>query len=301
MIFKRLFSLVFFISFICTTSALFAQSPELPIRTNDNVIVASYNIKWFGQTIHDYEKLAKVIQHFDVCGILEIKVENDLPELVEKLKNLTGEEWGFAFGMRTHRPGGTYYEAYGVVWRKDRVELGNGLVSNLWDREEAYRNDPYLVSFQSGNFDFLLFLIHTRWSPDDEGNRETEVRMIVEKINFIKNITDERDIIIAGDFNYSGNHNVMEYLADEAELRQIDPNQNSTFKSDFTDYANSYDHIFISEADTQEFLESQSAVLDVTRVIYGSNSEENMEKSKSELSDHLPVWAVFSTVIQDDD
>ena len=301
MFFKTLAAVMIFLSWFCNSNDLFAQSSDIPTRTDDNVIIASYNIKWFGQLNHDYKKLAEVIQNFDVCGILEIKVETDLTELVDKLNNLTGKEWGYAFGMRTHRPHGTYYEAYGVVWRKDRVEIGNGLVSNLWDLEEAYRNDPYLVSFKSKNFDFLLFLVHTRWSADDYGNRENEVRMIVDKIDFIKHITDERDIIVAGDFNYSGTNAVMEEMASDAGLTQIDPNQKSTFKSNYSGYASSYDHIFISDSDTQEYISPQSAVLDVTRIIYGNNSVENMKKSKSELSDHLPIWAVFNTSMPDDD
>ena len=55
------------------------------------------------------------------------------------------------------------------LWRKDRVELGDGVIGGVWDLEEAFRTDPYIVSFKRGNFDFALVFLHTRWSNDPEG------------------------------------------------------------------------------------------------------------------------------------
>jgi endonuclease/exonuclease/phosphatase family metal-dependent hydrolase len=265
------------------------------------VIVASYNIKWFGQTAHDLGKLAQVIQNFDVCGIIEVKDENDLAGLVDSLEQLTGRDWGYVFGMRTHRPNGSYHEAYAAVWRKDRVALGDGIVSNTWDIGEAYRNDPYLVSFKRGNFDFYLLLIHTRWSSDEDGTRENEVQTLVDQIDRLRSILDERDLILAGDFNYSGTHEAMTGMADEVGLDQIDPNAETTFKSNYSGYASSYDHIYISTQDTEEFISSNCAVLDATELVYGGTDKDKMKKSKSELSDHLPVWAAFDVSQPDDD
>ncbi len=278
-----------------------AEGYAVPQRTDDNVVVASYNIKWLGQTTHDLDKLAKVIEKFDVCGILEVKKESEVAKLADALKQKTNKEWGYVYGIRTHRPGGNYHEAYAAVWRQDRVQLGNGIISNFWDLEESYRNDPFVVSFKRKNFDFSLVLIHTRWSNDADGNRETEVKMLAEHLNWMRSFVDERDFILAGDFNYSGTHNTMESMAEEADLIQIDANAKSTFKSNYSDYSSSYDHIYISEFDTTEFIQSQCAVLDATELVYGNKSVNNMKKSKRELSDHLPVWAAFDVTQNDDD
>ena len=93
----------------------------------------------------------------------------------------------------------------------------------------------------------------------------------------------------------------MNPLETVADLEQIDHNAKSTFKSDFTGYSSPYDHIYISRSDTPEFIEGQCALLDATVLIYGDRSVTNMEKSKSELSDHLPVWAAFDVTMADDD
>ena len=276
---------------------------KVPDRTNDNVIVASYNIKWIGQTKHDFKKLAKVIANFDVCGILEVKKESAIEELTQQLKKLTNKDWGYVYGFRTTNPSGNYYEAYAVVFRRDRVQLGDGVVSNVWDPREAYRNDPFVVSFKRGNFDFSIFLVHTRWSNDDDGTREQEVQEIAEQVEFYKKITKERDLLIMGDFNYPGTSKVMKEMALEIGFVQCDLDPLTTYKQDCSAYANPYDHIYISKKNTadKEYIAGSAQAFDVTYYIYGNNSKASMKKSKSELSDHLPVFAIFKTNMKDDD
>ena len=267
--------------------SLFGQSVSFaPERTDDNLIVASYNIKWLGQTKHDFKKLAKVIENFDVCGIVEVRKEIAVIELVREIEKLTNLDWGYTFGYRTTNPSGSYYEAYAVVYRRDRVQLGDGLISNVWDKNEAYRNDPYVVSFKSGNFDFALFLLHTRWSDDDDGNRKNEVAELKSQLDFFYSVSKEKDVLLMGDFNYSGNDTPMKEMAAASKLKQCDQNPLTTFKNDYSAYASAYDHLYISTSNTKEYMEGSANAFDVTNYIYGNNSAASMKKSKSELSDH---------------
>jgi len=97
---------IFLVAFaLMFPSITYPQTATIPQRTSDNIIVASYNIKWLGQSKHDLQKLATVIQHFDVCGILEVKKEAEVAKLANALKALTSKDWGFSYGVRTHRPG----------------------------------------------------------------------------------------------------------------------------------------------------------------------------------------------------
>ena len=205
-----------------------------------------------GQKWHDYEKLAEVIQHFDVCGIIEIKKENSLPDLVKELKAKTNQDWGFIYGVRTHLPPSSYHEAYGVVWRRDRVQL-NGLVSGIWDYEDAFRNDPYVVSFKRENFDFAMILLHTRWDGGSTVNRAEEIKMIAEHVSWMQGFLDERDFLVAGDFNYDGDHDDMKPLSDDAGLVQLDDDPKSTYRTDGTGFSSSYDHIYVLENETSEY------------------------------------------------
>lgn len=194
-----------------------------------------------GSTPHDLGKLAQVIRHFDVCGILKVKSEDELPKMAKELESLTSKDWGYVFGTRTHRPDGTYHEAYGFVLRRDRVILGNGIVSNIWDKTEKYRNDPFVASFKRGKFDFVMGLIHTRWTDDVEGSREEEVLGVVEQVKWMKKFIPEDGLLIAGDFNYSGTDQPMVNMASQANLRQLDNNAKSTYKTDGSGFASSVD------------------------------------------------------------
>lgn len=64
-----------------------------------------------------------------------------------------------------------------------------------------------------------------------------------------------------------------------------------------------YDHIYVGRTGrTRDQLVTGSCnTLDVCHLIYGDNTPANMKKARSELSDHLPVFAVFKTDTPDDD
>lgn len=288
---------------LCAPLHVHGQVHEVPARTDDNLIIAAYNVQFFGQLDHDLEKLATVIQHFDVCGLIEVKAESEIPKLVAALEAKTGNDWGYTFGVRTNRPSGTYHEAFGFVWRRDRVDLGDGVTGNIWDPEEAFRNDPFLASFRRKNFDFVMALIHTRWSDDSEGSRAGEVAAAVDQIHWMKSFIEERDLIFAGDFNYPGTAPALQQMASEANLEQLDADSLSTFKTDGSGFASAYDHIFVGRSGEtrSQLVPGECETLDVCRLVYGDNSALNMRKARRELSDHLPVFAVFRVDAEDDD
>lgn len=90
---KSLFLLpLLFLLFLTVKPDALAQDYVVPQRTEDNVIVASYNVKFFGEHSHDLDKLAIVIENFDICGILEVIGESSVPDLVQALETKTGKD-----------------------------------------------------------------------------------------------------------------------------------------------------------------------------------------------------------------
>ena len=267
-----------------------------PLRTDENVILAAYNIKWLGQQAHDLQKLAKVVSHFDVCGVLEVKQEEELHSLLEELRDLGEGQWGLIYGCRSQRPGGIYHEAYGILYRTDRVTLGDGLASNIWDKDEVFRNDPYVATFTRGEFTFAMGLVHTRWSSDAEGDREGEVEGMADQIVRMREFIPTKDFILAGDFNYSATASQMVSLSENANLKILDNNAKSTFKTDGSGFASAYDHLLIGDIGKTTGLRQRgvSTTLDVCHLIYGDNEPGNMILARRELSDHLPVFAEFT-------
>lgn len=294
------------IATFCSVS-VYSQYFSKDIRkTRNNLVIGTYNIKWIGSDPHDYKKLAKVISNFDICAIQEVKSERGLKKLVRALEDKTGSDWGYFQGMRSRRKSSTgsnaYYESHAVVWKKDRVQADDGLQGNIWDQDDKWRNDPAMFSFRKGNFDFILLSIHTRWSDDEDGTREGEVKSLEVLLKHLNKKYQERDIIIVGDFNYSGSSSQIRNLIQKISYEQIDSNPKTTFKADYSDYASAYDHFLISKKFTLDsYVKNSCLAFDATKYIYGNKSRSSMRKSKSELSDHLPVFAVFKTNLDDDD
>ena len=174
-------------------------------------------------------------------------------------------------------------------------------MGGIWDLEEAYRNDPYIAAFKRKNYDFLVALIHTRWSDDDEGTRKDEVLTIPEHVHWMKTFITERDLLLMGDFNYPGSHDVMQEMLQEANLEQLDKDPKSTFKTDGSGFASSYDHILVGKDRTDEYVDGSCNTLHVAKLVYGNEEPQTMRTARRELSDHLPVFAVFDVSKEDDD
>ncbi len=86
-----------FISFLLFALALrthpvWAQSTTVEPRSPTNLLVCSWNIKWFRDTGRDVAKLAKVIAKVDLCGIIareQMDAERDFIRYVEEIYLVT--------------------------------------------------------------------------------------------------------------------------------------------------------------------------------------------------------------------
>jgi len=290
----RLFHSLVGLCLLCTGA--WAQTASPPTRQPDNLIVAAYNIKFFKMPSQDLGRLAEVIQHFDVCGVQELQDEKEMASLRAALETKSGEKWGYVYSCYTKEtPSISYREAYGVLYRRDRVELGDGLVGTLWDPESKIRNDPYMVSFRAKNFDFVYVLMHTRFNEGATGSRDTELAALGPLLAKKRKELPEKDIILAGDFNHPGTQESMKKMADAAGMSQLDEDPKTTLGG------GPYDHFYATRNLTTEFVPGSCQALDVTTLIYGSISPTTLQQSKSHLSDHLPIFAVFNTDGVDDD
>ncbi len=59
----------------------YPQSVQVEPRQPSNLLLCSWNIKWFRDTGRDLTRLAQVIAHFDICGIIELQSDRVLQDL----------------------------------------------------------------------------------------------------------------------------------------------------------------------------------------------------------------------------
>jgi endonuclease/exonuclease/phosphatase family metal-dependent hydrolase len=67
---------------------------------------------------------------------------------------------------------------------------------------QSFWRAPYMCSFRSGNFDFIVIATHARWGNSIEG-RQAELQLLADWIDrrFKDRFVEDHDLIVMGDFN----------------------------------------------------------------------------------------------------
>jgi endonuclease/exonuclease/phosphatase family metal-dependent hydrolase len=160
---------------------------------NGIIKIASFNIQVFGRSKVGKEdvmiNLIKILNEFDLIAIQEIRDKTG--DAIEKLHDRMGRStWGLTVSPPLGRT--ISKEQYAFLYRKDLVELE---FCDMWpDPDDLLHREPYLCSFESGDFDFTLINIHT--DPD----------IVEQEINVLDDIynqysTKYEHLLLLGDLN----------------------------------------------------------------------------------------------------
>ena len=187
---------------------------EIPSRRSDeNLIIASWNLKEFGHTTQrlpeTYYYIAEILSCFDLICVQEIK--STLNDLLIILR-LLGDDWGYLINDITEGTAGNS-ERSGYLFNKSRVQLA-GLAGEvvLWDTLTAnstikqLKRTPYITGFTAGWKTFAMINVHLQPGnkPDDIVFRKTEVDLLLKALDFKR--THGRlwteNLVVVGDFNF---------------------------------------------------------------------------------------------------
>jgi endonuclease/exonuclease/phosphatase family metal-dependent hydrolase len=196
-------------------------------RAEENLIVASWNIKEFGHTTQrlpeSYFYIAEIISSFDLIAIQEIK--SGLADL-QIILRLLGDDWGYLVNDITEGTSGNS-ERSCYIFNRARVQLA-GLAGEivLWDELtrtttlKQLKRTPYITGFTAGWKTFALLNVHLHpgQSAADIAVRREEVSLLLQALaqkRKKKRLWSE-NIILVGDFNfYAG------AAKDDATIQQI--------------------------------------------------------------------------------
>ena len=250
--------------------------------------IASYNVLRLGQSKKDYNALAKTMSQFDIVGLIEVMNEDGVRALVEALNNNPSIEWKYL--VSNYKVGRTTYkEYYAYVYKTPKVELIHPVGFYLEIADE-FEREPYGAMFKIGKFDFVFVLCHFIYGKD-ESEREEEASNLIYVYEYFRKISgDEKDVIIAGDFNLSANNPAFTSLLQRSG--SIRYRINPTFKTTvgLMGLSNSYDNIFASLTYTWEIEYGGVYVPDIKDyLVY-----------RKIVSDHLPVYIKVKTTTDDD-
>ena len=267
--------------------ALFFSLSTLSLA--DEAYIASFNILRLGAAKKDTTQTAKILQGFDIVGLVEVINRDGVEELVDELNKQSDEKWDYhisPFGVGSSK----YKEYFAYVYKKDKVKFikSEGFYKN---GKSSLLREPYGATFQIGNFDFTLVLVHTIYG-NNEAQRKAENFKMVDVYNYFQDRDEkENDIFIAGDFNLYALDESFRPLYKHADkiTYAIDPAIKTTIGA--KGRANSYDNFFFSQKYSQEFTGSSGAL---------DFSGDNPKLMREIVSDHIPIFVVVETSKDDD-
>ena len=262
----------------------------------ETVEIAAFNIQIFGKTKSQKEDvmtlLREIVREFDIVLIQEIRdaSEQTMQNFVEEINQMEGPNYSFISSERLGRT--TSKEAYAYVYNTETIQFIHGSDYVYTDIHDVFEREPYIASFEAGNFDFVLVGIHIK--PDDAYNEIGNLTLVVSSIQTAN--LNEKDIIVMGDFNADGTYfdeDSTSNMFRSYKYNWLITNEMDTMvKTDYT-----YDRIVILDSTLNHEYDAGSAQVFYFDQVYGLNNQ----TFASEISDHYPVFAQYKTNIVDDD
>ena len=269
--------------------------PDEPVQPNgDTIKIAAFNVQIFGETKREKTQvmntLVQIARQFDVVLIQEIRdaSETTAPIFLDAINAVDGPEYAF---IRSERLGRTNSkEAYAYFYNTESVQYLDSSAFVYNDVNDVFEREPYVASFKSGNFDFTLIGIHTK--PEDAYN---EIGNLTIVFDYVESMGNERDIIALGDFNADGSYydeeSMDNLLTDYGYFWVIGNEVDTMTKTNWT-----YDRMVMTDYTySSEYIQNSATVYKFDTV-YGLN-----QTFTEAVSDHYPIYGLFSTNLLDDD
>ncbi len=264
--------LLFLIVLFCQ-SILFSQKKDIQL--------VSWNIRDFGKTKsrEELNQIADIVKHTDILAIQEVVAGFGGAQAVAKLTdilNRKGSKWDYVISTPTHSSK-FVTERYAFIWKTKHIKIKNRgrLIAEI---DATVDREPFLLDFYLGQKKFSILNFHSR--PYNK-NPQDEVKAIS---NYVLN-SIRSPLVIAGDFNMNEKDNAFKVLRKEGYAPSIF-NKKTTLKTSCKNniYVNhAIDNIYYSK----EFSKINSGIIDFVKFC------DNLEMARK-LSDHLPVYLVFS-------
>jgi len=279
-------------------------------KLDESFNLATWNIRDFGKTARSQAAIhyiAEVLGQFDLIGVIELR--DDLRDL-RRVLDVLGPYWRAVYSDAVLDVGGNR-ERVAYVYDKRQVNF-NGMASAAfprrtkkgteWVPEFNWWRPPYVASFKSGSFDFIVISAHIRWG-DSEAGREPELAALAqwaaEKLALFKKDKrsfDDQDLFVMGDFNIPSVQSPLFRAVTSLGLRVPSALAKQDLGSNL-EKNKRYDQILHLPHYPETFA-NKGGVLD----FYSGNHKAlfpslTKKAFTYQMSDHLPIWIQVNTDI----
>jgi hypothetical protein len=287
-----------------------------PSKLDQSINVAIWNIREFGKvprTVPAIHYIAEILGQFDLIAIVELR--KNLGDLGKVLWFL-GPYWEVVYSDWVEDSGGND-ERIAYLFDRRAVTF-NGLAAEIdaprtkkaqeYLAGKSFWRAPYMASFRSGNFDFILIATHTRWG-DSVKARQAELQLLADWIDtrFKSDFVEDHDLIVMGDFNIPKlNDSLYKALTSRGLmmpdcLKQLKAGDRVIGGSNIGEDAR-FDQIlhlptmknrFNDNGGVLDFYISDAKIAELF-----PTSKYTREKFTFQLSDHFPIWAQINVDIE---
>ena len=263
--------------------------------TNESELkLAAWNIRIMSnksRTDAELMEIARTLADYDFIAIVELRDEAVLKRTQRILLQM-GAAYDYQFSPAVGRG---VKERYAFLYKKDLVSVVSPgeLYPDAADGKDDFSRDPYWATFRAGEFDFSVIAVHVIWG-DTVGPRKAEVRALADVYKYVQEANGtEDDVLLVGDFNRNPTDTETYHpiMAIPSMTRLFNFPQRSHIRD-----TSLYDNIFFEENHVTEYL-GKSGIDRFDETDFGNNDQ----AANLAVSDHRPVWAVFSVTQEDDD
>jgi endonuclease/exonuclease/phosphatase family metal-dependent hydrolase len=263
-----------------------ALRPPVTAPPDRAITLGSWNLRRLGHGEKRLDLAARLIAEQDVVALQEVMSPAGVTAL---LAHLPG--WAAAVSPGPVGRSGDA-EHYAVLYRTGAAAVTSSFTVD--DPGDRFTREPYVVCLRAGAFDFCLLTIHVVFGSR-VGPRDAEIEALGPLLSELAHRTGERDWLVIGDFNRPARAASFAPLAQRgftmATGARVLPTSlgRGGYKSD-------YDHLLLDPTATTEWRHDCERVDLVARACGG-----DFERCASQVSDHAPIRATFSTAGPDDD
>ncbi len=267
------------------------------------VVLGSWNVANFGLT-SSLQSRAEVIRQFDIVALQEVLSEEAVRNLVVELGKQSALEAGddrehWDYLISPFVGSGGYRERYAFVFCTDTVSPVADGPRGLYPEvdESDFAREPFFATFRAGAFDFTLVTVHIIWG-NASAQRTAECHRLASVWNWVQALDlAENDVILVGDFNRDRpTHNAFAPLRAQGITPLLTKTGTRTTFGARGSGGYWYDNIWVDLQYTQSEWTGSVGVGLPEWSTYGGPCREDLRG----ISDHCPVWAVFSTLVDDD-
>jgi endonuclease/exonuclease/phosphatase family metal-dependent hydrolase len=278
-------------------------------KVDETLNIATWNIREFGKSPREpasIHYIAEVLGQFDLIGIVELR--ENLEELGQVL-DILGSDWRAVYSDAIRDYGGNW-ERVAYIYDHRLVRF-NGLAAEAqaprkkqgfeYLPKKSFWRSPYMASFSSGLFDFVVLTTHIRWGDNDTARVE-ELAMLADWVEAKRQekYAEDVDLLVMGDFNIPAIGDKFFEAITKHGLEMPTGLQGLTHGTNLAKDKR-YDQILHYPTYPKNFADKGGALdffIDDAHIPELYSQGMSRDQFTFQMSDHLPLWMQVRTDIE---